>query len=328
MFRLKVVATREDVLRLLSEEQIFDMYGITPTNKLFCNPFRSDRNPTCSFYRNSNNILKFKDFGVRDWNLDCFALVAKIYNISYYSAIQKVYNDYIKGKTPRTSLKVLESISIDSESKKHLIEIRKRRFNKNDLNYWNSHGITMSSINKYDVHCSQWVKVNKNLIYTHSNYSPSYAYYLGKSEIENSLYDDFKVYFPRRKKMRFVSNTSKVQGHNQLPNNGNHLVIQKSLKDVMLLNEYGINSIAFNGETVKPNQSLLDEYKSRFNNLYVWYDNDEAGREGASYFESLGITKLENPEGTPKDATDYYKSLGKKSFELNQNVTMLMKHVS
>lgn len=301
MFKPQIFVNKDEVLQLATEEQIFAMYGLPVTNKMFCNPFRNDKNPTCSLYRNANGVLNFNDFG-SDWHTDCFGLVSKLYNISYYAAVQKVYKDLMKGRKPNGKMMAVDSIG---RKEKVVIEIKKRRFNEHDLDYWRSYGITLASCNKYDTYAAEWVRVNGNVVYTYSKYSPSYAYWLGK-DAESGI-DEFKVYFPKRKKYRFLSNSSTIQGWRQLDWDADHLIIQKSMKDVMLMSEYGLNSIAFSGELAKPSEETLALLKESFRHIFVWYDNDDAGSRGLSHFDGFIPLQL---EGKYKDATDHYKKYG------------------
>ena len=55
MFELETNITKEFILSKVSQEQIFEHYGISVKKGLFCSPsiIRVDKQPTCSFYKNS-----------------------------------------------------------------------------------------------------------------------------------------------------------------------------------------------------------------------------------------------------------------------------------
>ena len=86
----------------------------------------------------------------------------------------------------------------------------------------------------------------------------------------------YKIYSPYEEKNKWLSNTRKtdIQGYNQLPYKGEHLIITSSLKDVMCLYELGYPAIALQSEMQIPEEKLISELKSRFTTIDVLYDND------------------------------------------------------
>ena len=59
--------TKEFLHSKYSDETYFEYYlGFPVTKKLFTSVLRSDKKPTCSFYRNKNGDLIYKDFGTGD----------------------------------------------------------------------------------------------------------------------------------------------------------------------------------------------------------------------------------------------------------------------
>ena len=63
---------------------IFTHYlGKDVQRKLFANPFRGDKSPSCRLYYNKRNggIWIMKDYGASEWSGDCFSVVAKSMNI-------------------------------------------------------------------------------------------------------------------------------------------------------------------------------------------------------------------------------------------------------
>ena len=77
-------------------------------------------------------------------------------------------------------------------------------------------------------------------------------------------------------KNKWLSNTKKtdVQGYNQLPTNGERLIITSSLKDVLCLYSAGYNAIAMQSEMQIPSEKIISELKKRFNKIDILYDND------------------------------------------------------
>lgn len=87
--------TKELILKKVPEENIMEFYLGVPVKKgLFKSPLRSDRKPTCAFYRsNRSGRLLFKDFG-SEMNGDFVSVVMYKFNCSYYQALQIIANDF------------------------------------------------------------------------------------------------------------------------------------------------------------------------------------------------------------------------------------------
>lgn len=85
--------TKEFILSKVSEEEIFEHYGIKVQKGLFCSKLRVDKRPTVSFYRNKSGRLIMHDFGDSSF-IDCFAYVQLLFNTSYYMALQIIANDF------------------------------------------------------------------------------------------------------------------------------------------------------------------------------------------------------------------------------------------
>lgn len=95
---------------------------------------------------------------------------------------------------------------------------------------------------------------------------------------------------------------------------GENLIITKSLKDVCVLYEHGIPSIAPNSENIFVTDAQYTKLKEKFKNIYVLYDNDEPGIAGAEKIkEKYPDVKLIfiPKESECKDISDYRKRWGK-----------------
>ena len=126
---------REDILAKVSEETIFEHYGVPIKKGLFCSKLRNDKNPTVGFYRNSRGRLIIKDFG-SDFSGDCFTYVMALFNVSYYMALQIIANDF--GLIHRNDLKInkpkiLPTGTKFEEQKSAVIQIQTRKFNQTEL---------------------------------------------------------------------------------------------------------------------------------------------------------------------------------------------------
>lgn len=84
---------KEFILSKITEESIFEHYGVPIKKGLFCSKLRNDKNPTVALYKARNGRLIMKDFG-SDFSGDCFVYVSALYGISYYTALCTVANDF------------------------------------------------------------------------------------------------------------------------------------------------------------------------------------------------------------------------------------------
>jgi hypothetical protein len=88
--------TREDVLKHVTQEEIYSFYLGEDISKLgvFHSPLREDNIPSFAlyFHKVNRNILMFKDFATGDCG-DFVLLIVKMFNLSYYEALKKIAYD-------------------------------------------------------------------------------------------------------------------------------------------------------------------------------------------------------------------------------------------
>ena len=316
-FEFKPKITEELIFSRFSEETIMGFYLHVPVKKgLFRSPLRTDKNPTCSFYRNKSGQLIFKDFATNQ-HLTCVNVVMTIYNCRYHEALKIIANDMgivrddnlvkNKGKIDMNPVKIE-----DKEMSKIQIEVQD--FTENELRWWGKYGITLEILKKFDVYSCKHVFLNDQLFAKSQEHCPIFGYYGKKYQ----GYELWRCYFPKRKTFRFITNwmSKKIQGYDQLPKNGKLLVITKSMKDVMCLYSMGITAIAPNSETQFVSDTVLEDLKKRFKNIVVFFDNDETGiafmNKIKKKHQELVYTWLPRRLGA-KDISDFYKENGRKA---------------
>lgn len=315
-FTLPVKITKELILSKYSEEQIMEYYLHIPVKKgLVRSPLREDKNPTCSFFRGKSNTLYFKDFGTGQC-FSIFDLVKYKYSCSYYEALKIIANDFniVRNNNIQRNQGIINENPIIIQDKEMTkIQIEKQEFTDYELRWWKKYGITPEILNKYEVYSCKNIFLNDQLLASSQKNCPIFGYY-------GSKYKDlelWRIYFPKRKSYRFISNWSKnrIQGYKQLPKYGKILVITKSLKDVMTLYSCKINAIAPNSETLFIKDSTLDNLRLRFDNIIVFYDNDRTGLQNMAkirhkYPELIYIYIPK--EYNSKDISDFYKDHGRR----------------
>ena len=315
-FSFQPKITKELILSRFSEEQLMEYYLHMPVKKgLFRSPLRRDKQPTCSFYRNKSGTLIFKDFATGQ-HLNVFDVVQSIFRCDYFEALRIIANDF--GIVRDNALhknpdKInLNPIKIkDKEISKIQIEIQE--FTDNELKWWGRYGITRDILRRFDVYSCKHVFLNDQLFAESQQHCPIFGYY-GKKYQGLELW---RCYFPKRTSFRFITNwpSKKIQGYDQLPKKGKLLVITKSMKDSMCLYSCGITACAPNSENLFISDNVLEDLKSRFKNIVVFYDNDRPG------LCNMAKIRREHPELTyifiprkygSKDISDFYKDHGRK----------------
>lgn len=331
------IVTKEFVLEKLAEEDIFFKYmGIEPQpNESYCNPFRDDSEPDCYFYRsNKNGVLYFKDFAAKiHW--DCFNVVQELYNCSFKKALMIIANEF--GLVEKEFNINLENSKYDIDElikRKKLSILRANQYKKDfiyrvtssklrvrDLIYWQQFGITSETLAKFNVYRAEkvWIKSGDSKNFKvrsyYSNDDPCYVY-----DFKNYNY---KFYYPlrkynnlkkrdKKKYPRFLSTGPVIEGWNQLPVEGEYVIITKSYKDVMAMYEFGIPAIASPSESnYKIIEEALPELESRFTYVIVLMDWDRAGQAFSIYFRNnhrLRVFSFKSQ--TPKDFSDHVKYYG------------------
>ena len=119
---------------------------------------------------------------------------------------------------------------------------------------------------------------------------------------------------------RFMGNcgANDLFGYDNLPDTGDLLIITKSLKDVMVLHELGIPSIAVQAESMVFGDSIFKELSSRFRRIITLFDFDHAGIRLTNIFRKLYSTghrfltdgRFRSIDYGAKDISDYIRRWG------------------
>lgn len=322
----------ELILSKVSEYQIFAFYiPKLELNRAICSPLRNDDVPSFSvFYASGLDKLLFRDFATKEKG-DCFVFVSKLFNINYYQALKKIAYDFglLTGGMSVEKNKIIIPKTKDYKSGKEVhIGIKKQDYTYRDIQFWAQYGISINTLQRYNVFSCKFIFLNDHIIAVDNMKNPAYAYL----EAKDGKYT-YKIYQPYDKEYRFISNVDKSvwQGWTQLPNRSDKLIITKALKDVMAITELtGIPAVAMQAETTDPKPHIIDQLKSRFDKVYLLYDNDFSkevnwGRQyGRDISERFNLIQIEIDDVyQSKDFSDLVKLHGKEEaiLFLNQLIT-------
>ncbi len=301
--------SREYILSRVSEEEIFEMYGIPVVDYSFNSPLRKDRHPTCRFYRRRrDNRLVLRDFGGHFWG-DCFDLVQLVTKKNFFHALNDIAVRFklIEGTTNSLNLDRIPAAPV-VVIKPVECEIRVKRMPWTDehLNYWKQYGVSLKTLELYQVAPIEYAWLNGEAIFWYGKRKEiAFCYYFGGY--------DYKLYFPTRQRgeMRFIHNDANIlQGYLQLPATAEAIVITKSLKDVMALREFEVYSCAPMSETQVVSKVTDEELSSRFEKKFSLYDLDRPGITSMKAMRKMGYQPLFFSRNQPKDFTDFIKVKG------------------
>lgn len=323
-FTFKPKITKEFILSKINQESILAHYLKIPieSKKLYRSPFRSDKNPTCALYKAKSGILYFHDFATND-QYNCFTVVMKLYNCDFHKALDIIAQDFglIKKNFTPSLMKIIPEIK---QKELSIIQTEIKPFSEQELQWWNSFGITEKILKRFHVYSLKSLFLNGQLSNISIEKNPMYGYYGGKKDD----IDLWRIYFPMKKNFRFLSNwdSKKIQGFKELPKEGNLLIITKSMKDVMTLYSLGIPAIAPNSETLFVSDNVLNQLKSRFKNIIVFYDNDRPGKYNLAkirkLYPELNYFFIPN-DYEAKDISDFYKKYGR-----NKTIEFVKKYLT
>lgn len=321
MYQLNVAPkiTKELLLSKHSQETYFEHYlGVPVTKGLFVSPaiIRKDKRPTCAFYKNGSGLLKYKDFAGPTF--DFIGCVMYIFNCSYYNALRIIANDFriIESEKLTKNLQKIEYTgNILKETEKARIQVQLKDFSEKELEWWSAFGISKATLKKFNVFSIQSVFLNGYYHDSSTESSPIYGYYGGTTSDGDELW---RLYMPTKRKYRFLSNwpSSRLQGARQLPKSGSHCFLIKSMKDLMLLSEYGLIACAAISENVLITSTQYGKISTKFNNnVLVFFDNDLAGVKGAKkYKQEYNVRCIFIKRKYAKDISDLYKKVSENVF--------------
>jgi len=300
----KLNLTKENLLKFYSDYDYIKAYfPHLEVNTVISSPFRKDDHPSFSiFYSKRHNCLLYKDFKTGDKG-DFVMFIQKMLIIySYKRTLQQIAVDFnlqdwflINSEDCfKLDVKVIKHNKPIEELIGHEydLKVQLRAWNNIDLTYWRLYGISLQTLKKYNVFPIRGYFHNKEFRYT-----PLLSYAYVEIKDEKLTYKVYRPFENKRYKWRTNHEKGVHQGYRQLPLYGDLLIITKSLKDVMSLYEnLHINAIAVQAETVSIKDSVMDEYKNRFDKVMTLFDNDEAGSKASRiYYELYGIPSIFMP---------------------------------
>lgn len=322
----KTFITKQDILKQYTDLDVYRLYMDEDVSFKgnMSSPLRKDVKPSFGFFMGESNEICFNDFVHGTGDFVKFVMLK--FNLSWFEALSKIAldlgiaDDYIVKNTFKTNVKT-NSFSTSREEliKEHNAKTlgkTSREWTLKDLSFWNQYGITKNTLDLYRVCPVSYlhVGINKTII-------PADPLAYSYTELKDGK-ETFKIYQPENEFYKWLNNHDEAvwQGWEQLPKSGEQLIITKSLKDVMSIRDVvGIPAVSLQTESAIPKEHVLEQLKSRFDTVYILYDNDfdkpvNWGRQfGQKIAEHFSLWQIEiGEELHVKDFSDLVKVHGEK----------------
>lgn len=304
--------TKEEILEKITQESIMERYFPYNINynKTYCNPFRTDKSPGCTFKYDKDKRLLFIDWSKRK-SYDCFEVCKHVLSSDMHNILKRISRDFNLStnsfkdinKVRKTKVyKKKQQVNVNSFSLKTEIF---DKWTTKSLVYWWQFGIEEEDLLRFNVIPCYKAYLGDYRVWTYSERNPMYRYKTEKG---------IQIYRPKASKIqgRFTQNLppNHVLGLEQLPEKGEVLFITSSYKDVMVLYKLGLPAICPIGESGIIDENILNDLKLRFSKIIINFNNDEAGIEGTERLLKLHPSFEFFYTEDEKDPADYVREYG------------------
>jgi len=273
-------------------------------------PLRKDTHPSFSIYSKDGIHVRYKDFANGDSG-SIFNLLQKLWNLNFKDMMNKISENTIEGVV---TTKVNKRRVTTERSK---IECKIREWKQHDFDYWNQFGITEVWLKYAEVYPVSHVFVTKPEGERYTFVADKYAYAYVEHKENNTAVKIYQPYNTRQCKWLSGFDGSVISLWTKIPETGDKVVICSSVKDALCLwCNLGIPAIAVQGEGYAISDTAKDNLLSRYNKIYILFDNDEAGiQDGIKLSQRTGFTNLKLPKvNDAKDIAELYQKTNKQEF--------------
>lgn len=312
------LATAEDIHTYVNSYDMFAYYiGSFKIGVPIISPLDGEKNPSFSLFVKGGKLL-FNDF--RYGGGDIISFVKLKFKLSFQESINKIAYDAGLSDKFKTDLNYTAKPFIKYNKEiihiKPTINVKRRKWNKNDFHFWSKFNISKETLKKYRVSPISHIFINNKIFK-----AETLAFVF--KELKDGV-SSLTIYQPYSSKMKWIKShdSSVFYGWSQLPETGDTLIMTKSMKDVMTIDSTTkLPVVALQNEKIFPKQHIIDELKSRFTNIYLFYDNDwdkkiNYGRKfGNKIANEFKLIQIEIPDFfaenfNAKDPSDLVKNAG------------------
>lgn len=301
-----------DVREITSDDEVVSKYlSINSVPVIMLSPLRKDKNPSLSIFRLPDGNIGYKDFGTGEKGI-VYDLLSKLWNISIKQVYRRIIDDYSPSNTLINKTKRQRKLRKSCTT----LNVKTREWRDWDLEYWNKYGISKEWLEYAEVYPISTLFFNNDKTTIPAE---KYAYvYVERKDNKVTL----KVYQPYSERFKWISkhDSSVWDLWTKIPITGDKLIITSSRKDALCVwSNSGIPSLSLQGEGYIPKESVINELKNRYKDIYVLYDNDfqsdvNHGRlYGKHLSEMFNLKQIEIPDKyKSKDPSDLCMNYGRK----------------
>ena len=313
----------DDILSKVTEADILSYYlGVTEVPTIINSPLRKDNRPSFGLYSPNGKRIYFVDFATKDRG-GLFDLLGQMWNCSYKEVLTRINKDISKFCSSANihSYTPCAVRSTNSYNKNIDLQCKIRDWRDYDIEYWASYGITLDWLKYAEVYpISHKIVIKDGHRYVFGADKYAYAYIEHK---DNKTF--IKIYQPLNKKgYKWTSNIDRSVWSlwTKIPEYGTNLIISSSVKDCLnIMCNLKIPSICLQGEGYLPKPHIMEELKSRYKNIIVFFDNDFTNpnnpghNDAKNLSEEYNLKMVEIPkEYESKDPSDLFKKYGKNKY--------------
>lgn len=309
----------EDITNKVSDADLVAYYlGVTEIPCFISSPLRKDNNPSFGLYSRDGKRIYWTDLATREQG-GIYDLLAQMWSCDYREVLLRIQKD-MERFTEGTNINTYTPCTIRnvvSHRSNSDLQCKVREWRQYDIDYWASYGVPLEWLKYAEVYpISHKIIVTNGQKYVFGADKLAYAF-VERKEGKVTL----KIYQPhaKDKKLKWANkhDRSVISLWTKIPETGDKAVICSSLKDALCLwANTGIPAISVQGEGYSISDTAVSELKRRYKNVYILFDNDNAGLEdGKKLSKATGFINLVLPYFTGgKDVSDLYKSVGKEQF--------------
>jgi hypothetical protein len=319
----KVKLTPEAILSLISSYDVFKYYmGAIPwkLNQICHSPFRDDKNPSFMIGTKQGGC-SFIDFADDSKKGNCFRFVGYLYPmLSFDEVLAMIDRDFDLGLHHKTSTQNYKQIvkqykQPEFNPKKYaLIQVKTRKFTKEELDYWNMFHQDINDLKAENVYSIDQVFLNKR------------KFSLSPLELRFGYFYEgcWKIYRPFvEKKFKWLPNNvpiTAMDGKLEIIKSGK-ANIQKSKKDYMVMKKLlpGCCAVQNEGSSCF-SEDNIKFIKSNSKEQTLFFDSDETGVKNSLIiteefgFNYCNVPKIYLEEGI-KDFADLARVHGMNTIE-------------
>lgn len=316
--------SKKSILNSIDDYSIYSYYigEELELRTKYSSPLRhGDNDPSFSLYysKYKDDVILFKDSALNKFG-HVFDFLEEYLKITSREVLLQINSDFGLGLDGDDVGEFKPHLVKSKPVKKHptKIEINKQKPTKEFLAYWNELEISQTTRNKFYCRCVR-------VMYFKSDYVTTIIPKI--LTISYEILGTYKIYQPfADKKFKFRNNylDTYIEGALQLSFTTDFCIITKSTKEIMFMFEhFGWEAVAGKSETTMISAHFMSVLKSKYKKVFVWLDNDEAGRTAqAKYLELYSwLIPIEFdsyiPDSDPTDLFIRSKKMGKRTMALN-----------